>query len=409
MYASGFMTSYNYIALNERGDKLKGIMEADSSRQVRQMLRDKGLTPLNVAGSQDITGYNRINGIFVRINVRDLALITRQLATLLQAGLPLEEGLSVLSRQTHSSRIRGILLALRTRILEGQSFSQGLAEYVHVFPGVYRATVAAGEQAGRLHEVLNRLADHTEQAYESREKIMLALLYPALLLILSASIVSGLMVYVVPDVIDVFVETGQALPPLTRALIAISGFIDRNGLVLAAVVLLSIVMCSFVLRSPRIRLSAHRQVLRLPVVGRFSKGINCARFVRTLNILFNSGVPLVESLKIAGQVQSNQWMRQQVAEATQKVVEGSSLNAALKQSGSYPPMMIEMIASGEASGELDAMLQRVALDQEREVQTLARVGLGLLEPLMLLLMGLCVLFIVLAVLLPILNLNLLIG
>lgn len=384
-------------------------MEADSSRQVRQVLRDKGLTPLNVAGSQDSTGKDRISGPFARVNVRDLALITRQLATLLQAGLPLEEGLSIVSQQSHSSKIRGILLALRTRILEGHSLSQGLEKYMHVFPKVYRATVAAGEQAGRLHEVLNRLAEHTEQVYESREKVMLALLYPTLLLILSVSIVSGLMVYVVPDVIDVFVETGQTLPPLTRALIAISGFVSRYGLVLAAVILLSMVVCGLILKQPRMRLGAHRLMLRFPVIGRFSMGVNCARFVRTLNILFNSGVPLVEALKIAGQVQSNQWMQQQIAEATQKVVEGSSLNAALKQSGIFPPMMIQMIASGEAGGELDAMLQRVAIDQEREVQTLVRVGLGLLEPLTLLLMGMCVLFIVLGVLLPILNLNQLVG
>lgn len=403
------MTAFDYIALDESGVKIKGILEADSPRQVRQMLRDKGLTPLNLAGSRDNTGNNRKNRIFVRVNVRDLALITRQLATLLQAGLPLEEGLSIVSQQTHSRKIRGILLTLRTRILEGYSFSQGLEEYVHVFPGVYRAAVSVGEQAGRLHEVLNRLAEYAEQVYESREKIMLALLYPLLLLILSVSIVSGLIVYVVPDLIGVFVETGQTLPPLTRALIATSGFISRNALVLVAVVLLSMVMCGLMLRQPRMRLVAHRQVLRLPVIGRFSRGVNCARFVRTLNILFNSGVPLVEALEIAGQVQSNQWMRRQVAEATQKVVEGSSLNVALRQCGVFPPMMIQMIASGEAGGELDTMLQRIALDQEREVQTLVRIGLGLLEPLMLLLMGTCVLLIVLAVLLPILNLNQLIG
>ena len=403
------MTAFNYIALDKRGIKIKGILEADSPRQVRQMLRDKGLTPLNLAGSRDSTVSSRKNRIFVRVNLRDLALITRQLATLLQAGLPLEEGLSIVSQQTHSRKIRDILLTLRTMILEGYSFSQGLEEYIHVFPGVYRATVAVGEQAGRLHEVLNRLAEYAEQTYESREKIMLALLYPLLLLILSVSIVSGLMVYVVPDLIGVFVETGQTLPPLTRALIATSEFISRNALVLVAVVLLSMVMCSLVLRQPRTRLAAHRQVLRLPVIGRFSRGVNCARFVRTLNILFNSGVPLVEALKIAGQVQSNQWMRQQVVEAAQKVVEGRSLNVALKQCGVFPPMMIQMIASGEAGGELDAMLQRVALDQEREVQTLVRIGLGLLEPLMLLLMGMCVLLIVLAVLLPILNMNQLIG
>ena len=235
------------------------------------------------------------------------------------------------------------------------------------------------------------------------------MLYPLLLLVLSVTIVAGLMVYVVPDVIAVFVETGHTLPLLTRLLIGLSGFISQYGLVLSIGALLFMVAGSFIVRQSRMRQRLHRLVLRVPVIGRFSLGVNCARFARTLNILFNSGVPLVEALTIAGRVLSNQWLRQQVEETAQKVTEGSSLNAALEQSGDFPPMMVQMIASGEAGGELGGMLQRIAQDQEREIQALVRVGLGLLEPLMLLLMGGAVLFIVLAILLPILNLNQLIS
>ncbi len=403
------MAAFNYIALDENGSRLKGILEGDSSRQVRQFLRDKGLTPLTVEGSQDRLGKRKINRYFARVGARELALITRQLATLLQAGLPVEEGLAVVSQQTHSSRICGILLAIRSRILEGHTLSEGIEEYAHVFPDVYRATVAAGEHAGHLYEVLNRLADHTEDVHESRQRIMLSLLYPLLLLVLSVTIVAGLMVYVVPDVIAVFIETGQALPLLTRLLIGLSGFISHYGLLLLIVVLLFMAACSFIFRQPRMRRSLHRLVLRMPVIGRLSLGLNCARFTRALNILFNSGVPLVEAMKIAGRVPSNQWLRERVDEAAQKVAEGSSMSAALKQAGTFPPMMLQMIASGEAGGELDSMLQRVASDQEREIQMLVRLGLGLLEPLTLLLMGISVLFIVLAILLPILNINQLIS
>ena len=235
------------------------------------------------------------------------------------------------------------------------------------------------------------------------------MLYPLLLLVLSVTIVAGLMVYVVPDVIAVFIETGRTLPLLTRLLIGLSGFISQYGLVLSIVVLLFMTAGSFIVRQSRMRQRLHRLVLRVPAAGRFNLGVNCARFARTLNILFNSGVPLVEALTISGRVLSNQWLRQQVEEATQNVAEGSSLSAALEQSGDFPPMMVQMIASGEAGGELGSMLHRIAQDQEREIQALVRVGLGLLEPLMLLLMGGAVLFIVLAILLPIMNLNQLIS
>lgn len=404
------MAVFNYNALDEGGHRQTGMLEADSPRLVRQWLRDQGLTPLNVAQARGAPGGRQPGGLFpLRISVRDLASITRQLATLLQAGLPVEEGLAVVSRQVHNDKIRSVLLALRTRVLEGRTLSDGLEEFSRVFPDVYRATVAAGEHSGHLHEVLNRLADHTEETYESRQRVILSLLYPLLLLVLSVTIIAGLMVYVVPGVIDVFIETGQSLPLLTRILIALSEFIGRYGPALLAMVLAAAAVSWFALKNPRIRRRVHRLLLQLPVVGRFSLGVNSARFAGTLSILSNSGVPLVEAMRIAGQVLSNQWLRQRVEGATQKVVEGGSLNLALQQAGHFTPMMIQMIASGEASGRLDAMLQRVARDQEREVQTLIRVGLGLLEPLMLVVMGVCVLFIVLAVLLPILNLNQLAG
>ncbi len=399
------MAAFNYIAVDDSGSRTRGILEADSPRQVRQLLRQQQLTPLSVAATRERLGKNRMNGFFTQVGLRDLTLLSRYLATLLQAGLPAEEALAVVSQQTHKGKICDIVLALRARVLEGHTLSHGLEEYAHIFPHVYRASVAAGEYAGRLDEVMARLAEHLEKTHEFRQKVLLSLLYPALLLVLSIAIISALMVFVVPDVIAIFIDTGQALPLLTQALIGLSGFIGEYGLPVLLMALLALAAGRFVYRMAAVQLLLHRQLLRLPLVGRFSRGVNCARFARTLNVLFNSGVPLVDAMKVAAQVSSNQWLRLEIEKVTQQVAEGGSLSAALRQSGHFPPVMVQMIASGEAGGELSGMLQRVAQDQEREIQTLVRAGVGLLEPLMLLLMGMTVLFIVLAILLPIMNLN----
>lgn len=404
------MAAYDYVALDDNGRKKKGVLEADSPRQIRQLLRDKGWMPIEVdesSGKHRQTPFG--DWLTPYISVRDLALITRQLATLVQGALPLEEALNAVAQQSDKPRIRSMMLAVRGKVLEGHSLAKSLAEFPRAFPGLYCATVSAGEQSGYLDKVLNRLADYTESSSESRQKIKLALLYPVILLLLSILIVSGLMVYVVPDVVEVFIDSGQQLPALTTGLIAVSDFVRGYGLYLLALMIIVALVSKYALTKPGLRLSFDRRLLHLPLTGRLGRGINVARFASTLSILTASSVPLVEALKISGEVLSNQWLRVKVKEVTQQVTEGASLSASLQQAEYFPPMMIHMIASGEASGELDQMLERVAANQEREIQGFIALILGLFEPLMLLFMGVCVLLIVMAILLPILNINQLIG
>ena len=404
------MAAFDYVALDTQGRKQKGVLEADSARQMRQLLRDRGLTPLTVEQSSTKQQQKSFSGLLTpHIGVKDLALLTRQLATLVQASLPLEEALSAAAQQTSKQKVRSLILAVRAKVLEGHSLASSLADFPRAFPAIYRATVAAGEKSGFLDQILNRLADYTEASHESRQKIMMALLYPVILFVLAVLIVSGLMVYVVPDVVEVFIDTGQQLPALTIGLMALSDFISSYGLYLLVVLVALAFGLRYLLQQPALRLSWHRRLLKLPIIGRFTTTMDTARFASTLSILTASGVPLVDAMKISAEVLSNQWLKRLVNEATRKVTEGSSLNKALLQAEYFPPMMVHMIASGEASGELDAMLQRVAASQEREVQNFIGIMLGLFEPFMLLAMGLSVLLIVLAILLPILNLNQLVS
>ena len=402
------MAAYDYVALDNNGRKKKGVLEADSSRQIRQLLRDKGWMPLEVDESSAKQQQQR-SWFSPRISVADLALITRQLATLVQGALPLEESLNTVAQQTEKPVIRSMLLAVRARVLECHSLAKSLAEFPRAFSHLYCATVAAGEQSGYLDKVLNRLADYTESSAESRQKIKLAILYPVILLLLSLLIVSGLMVYVVPDIVDVFVDTGQELPVLTRGLIALSDFLRSFGILLLLLVLAGGIAFRVALSKPALRLRFDHRLLSFPLLGKVSRGVNTARFASTLSILTSSAVPLVDALKISGEVLSNQWLKHKVREVTQQVTEGGSLHASLQQAGYFPPMMIHLIASGESSGELDQMLERVAQNQEREIQNFIALMLGLFEPFMLLFMGGCVLLIVLAILLPILNINQLVG
>jgi general secretion pathway protein F len=297
------------------------------------------------------------------------------------------------------------MLAVRSRVVEGHSLAAGFADFPSSFSDLYRATVAAGEQSGHLDLVLDRLADYTEQRQVTRQKIQLALFYPALLTTMAVVVTVGLLVYVVPEVVRVFQDVGQELPALTRGLIATSDFLRSSGPFLLLALLVGGVGARYALRVPAVRLAFDRSVLSLPLVGRLARGINTARFARTFSILTASGVEVLEGLRIAAQVVSNQPMRQAVDEAASRVREGASLHGSLQVSRLFPPMTLSLLASGESSGNLDGMLERAATQQEREVETLIAALLGLFEPLLILLMGGVVLTIVLAVLLPIFDLN----
>ncbi|HAQ26728.1 type II secretion system protein GspF [Stutzerimonas xanthomarina] len=404
------MAAFEYVALDPRGRQQKGLIEADSPRQARQLLRDKQWSPLEVkqARARESAGTGGFS--FGRgLSARDLALVTRQLATLVQAALPIEEALRAAAAQSGSQKIKSMLLAVRGRVMEGHSLAASLREYPSAFPELYRATVAAGEHAGHLGLVLDQLADYTDQRQQSRQKIQLALLYPVILLVASLAIVVLLLGYVVPDVVKVFVNTGQELPALTTGLIAVSEVVQRWGwLITLGIVALAIGMRQ-ALRDPNIKLRWHSFILRLPLVGRLVRATNTARFASTLAILTRSGVPLVDALGIAAAVIGNLRIRERVVEAAQRVREGGSLTRALEATGEFPPMMLHMIAAGEKSGELDQMLARTARNQENDLAAQISLLVGLFEPFMLVFMGAVVLVIVLAILLPILSLNQLVG
>lgn len=405
------MAAFEYKALDLSGKQKKGILEADSARQIRQQLRDKGWTPLTVEQSADkhksSDGKVRKSGSGLSVN--DLALVTRQIATLVQSGIPLEEALSAVAQQNDKAKIRSIMLAVRAKVLEGYTLADSLGEFPSAFPKLYRSTVAAGEHAGHLDLVLNRLADYTEARQQAKQKIQLAAIYPVILSVVAISIVVFLLTYVVPDIIKVFVNNGQELPPLTNALLAASGFLTSYGIYILIIIIACISLFSYSMRKEAFRMVIHKKFLEAPFVKKLSRGTNAARFASTLSILNSSGVPLVEAMKISGEVLSNDYLKSRILEAAQKVSEGGSLQKSLEQSGYFPPMMLHMIASGESSGELDQMLERTAKNQEAELEGLISTIVGLFEPLMLLLMGGVVLIIVLAIMLPILNMSNLIS
>ena len=405
------MAAFEYLALDGRGRQCKGVLEADSPRQVRQLLRERELAPLQVTATQSreqAQGALRL-GFSRGLSARDLALITRQLATLVQAALPIEEALQAVAAQATAARIKSMLLAVRAKVLEGHSLAASFKEFPSAFPALYRATVAAGEHAGHLGLVLEQLADYTEQRQQSRQKIQLALLYPLILMAASLLIVGFLLGYVVPDVVKVFVDSGQSLPALTQGLISVSEWVQAWGLLALVLLVLGVLAGRWALRDQALLLRWHGFLLRVPLIGRLGRAADCARFASTLAILTKSGVPLVEALTIAGEVISNQVIRSHVLSAAQKVREGASLTRSLEATKQFPPMMLHMIASGERSGELDQMLGRTATTQENDLSAQIALLVGLFEPFMLVFMGAVVLVIVLAILLPILSLNQMVG
>lgn len=404
------MAAFEYLALDNQGRQQKGLLEADSPRQARQQLRERNWSPLEIKQAKAREEKSRSGLSFGQgLSARDLALVTRQLATLVQAALPIEEALRAAAAQSTTPRIKSMLLAVRARVMEGHSLAASLKEYPSAFPDLYRATVAAGEHAGHLALVLEQLADYTEQRQQSRQKIQLALLYPVILMVASLTIVGFLLGYVVPDVVKVFVNTGQELPALTRGLIAASDLVKHWGWLFLLLGGAAVFGLRQALRDENLRRRWHALILRIPLVGRLARATNTARFASTLAILTRSGVPLVEALSIAAAVIANLRIRDKVIEAAQKVREGSSLTRALDATEEFPPMMLHMIASGEKSGELDQMLARTARNQENDLAAQIALLVGLFEPFMLVFMGAVVLVIVLAILLPILSLNQLVG
>jgi general secretion pathway protein F len=398
--------AFEYTALEPSGKERRGILEGDTPRHIRQLLREQQLLPVTVAEvAQKEAKRQRSFSLVRRVSPADLALFTRQLATLVRAGLPLEESLLAVSQQTEKPRVQSIVLGVRSRVMEGHTLADGFAEFPRVFPEIYRATVASGEQSGHLDHVLERLADYTESREQIRQKILAAMLYPIVLTVMCFAIVSGLMVFVVPKVVAVFESTKAKLPLITQILIATSGFFRAYGLYVVIGAIVAVVVFRRWLRDPAARRRFQRLQLHLPLVGKLVRGFNTARFTRTLSILSASTVPVLEALRIAGEVVTNLPMRDAVNDAAARVREGAPIGRALAISRLFPPMTIHLISSGESSGELENMLERAAVSQERELDGLLTAMVGLLGPLLIVLMGLFVMGIVFAMLLPIFEMN----
>ena len=399
------MGAFEYTALDIKGREKSGVLEGDAARQIRQQLRELGLTPLSVEEVQQREERSSRKFFRTKISATDLSLITRQWATLVRSGMPVEEALRTVAQQSEKARLKSMVVAVRSRVMEGHSLASALADFPHIFSELYRATIEAGEQSGHLEVVLERLADYTETRQQISQKMSQAMIYPVLLTLVAIAVVVGLLTFVVPKIVQVFESIGQELPALTKGLIATSEFLSSNGIYLLFALLLVVVIFSYLMRIENFKKSYHRLLLRLPLVGRMVKSVNSARFARTLSIVASAGVPILDGLRISSQVIANLPMREAVLSAANKVREGAAISTALDASKYFPPMTIHLIASGEASGNIENMLERAADSQEREMEALTAGLLGIFEPVLILLMGGVVLLIVLAILLPIFDMN----
>ncbi|ALS31629.1 general secretion pathway protein F [Pseudoalteromonas translucida KMM 520] len=410
------MAAFEYRALDGRGKEKKGILEADTAKQIRQILRDQKLTPLEVVpaaqSDKQVKGQKTslLGGLFKpTISTSDLALITRQLATLIQSALPVEGAVMAVAEQCEKPRLKRMLMSVRSKVVEGYTLADGMSEFPHVFDDLYRAMVAAGEKSGHLDQVLNRLADYTEQRQYMRSQITQAMVYPIILVVFAIAIVSVLLGTVVPKILKTFEKTKQVLPWTTEWVMAGSHFVQNYWFISLIVITALAIGIKHALKQPKIRFWWDDKILHMPGIGKVARGINTARFARTLSILSSSSVPLLEGMRIAGGVLLNEKIKKAVADAADRVSEGASLRAALQQTKLFPPMMLHMIASGEKSGELEQMLERAANNQDREFESMVNVSLKLLEPAMIALMAVIVLFIVMAILQPIMAMNKAVG
>ncbi|MBL4910441.1 MAG: type II secretion system inner membrane protein GspF [Alteromonadaceae bacterium] len=407
------MAAFNYQAVDAKGKSKKGVIEGDTPRQVRGLLREQGLMPTEVTPcltKKSNSSKNSVTfGTTKKVSATELALITRQLATLVESGLPLEESLLAVAEQCEKNTLKSMIMAVRSKITEGYGLAESMAEYPNIFEHLYRAMVAAGEKSGHLDKVLNRLADYTEKREQLHSQIVQAMVYPVIMTVVAVGVIAILLTKVVPKIVAQFEHMGENLPATTQFLIASSDFLRAYGLAILLLIIGIIFVFKQLRKKPSFELAYHKKIVHLPVIGKVARGLNTARFARTLSILAASAVPLLESMKIAGEVLDNLYIKQRVKEATDKVREGTSLRVSLEQTKLFPPMMLHMIASGEKSGQLEHMLGRAADNQDREFEALMNISIKAFEPALMVSMAGIVLFIVMAILQPILQLNTLVG
>jgi len=399
------VATFAYKAIDANGKQKKGTLESDSGRLLRQQLRAMGLTPLEVEPVANKATKSGSNLLRSKIKTSELALITRQLSTLVASSIPIEECLYAVAEQCDTPKIKTVVSSVRSGVIEGHTIADSMRGFPLIFDNLFCAMVAAGEKSGHLDKVLDRLADYSEQRQEMKTKMTQAMIYPIVLTLVAISVVAILLTSVVPQVIGQFEHMGADLPKSTQFLIAASDAISSYGLYFLGLIVGGIFALKLQLRKAKSQLFFDQKLLNMPVIGRVVNELNTARFARTLSILNSSAVPLLEALGIAGNVLSNQHIRLKVGEATNLVREGTSLGRALESTKLFPPMMLHMIASGEKSGELGNMLERSADNQDKQFSAQVSIALGLFEPALVVSMAGVVLFIVAAILQPILQLN----
>lgn len=402
------MEAFEYTSIDPSGKQKKGIIQADNEKQARQLLRNQQLTPIQIAlviekQGQDDNTTTKTQRLSIKKN--ELPVLIRQLATLVQAGLPLDDALKTLIEQSESKNTDRILSTIHAKVMEGQSLASAMRIFPRAFDELVATSVEAGEQSGHLEAVLLQLADYLETRDEMGKQSASALIYPLILVVTAIAVVAGLMVYIVPKVIQVFESTQVQLPLMTRTLIAISGFLASYGGYI--LLLLGILVLAFVAlqKYPPFKLGWHRFLLNVPGAGRLIRVSQAARFTRTLGILTQSAVPIVSALSLSRQVVKNEVMKQACDQTATAVREGSGLAQAMKSTGQFPPLSIKLVHSGEQSGQLSQMLVRTAMVQEKDVENKVKTLIGALQPLAILFVGIMVLFIVMAMLLPIFQIN----
>ena len=408
------MPRFAYLAIDPKGGERRGAVEAGNEAQAAERLAARQwhvvrLGPDAAASARRAAVTTSGLALFAaRLNSKQLSLFTRQLASLMMVS-PLEESLRTISRQTEKPRARAILANVHAGIVEGLPLAEAMRREEPSFPPIYRAMIAAGENSGSLPNIANRLADLLEKQAQVRSKILSALAYPIVLTLVAISVVTGLMIKVVPRVVEQFDNASRQLPALTRAVIALSRFLSEWWWALLAALALGVALFVRALRNPAFRLSFDAFLLRLPLIGRLIRDIHAASLARTLATMIEARLPLVDGLRLSARTVSNSVQRRALEQIVEQVRAGGSLSTALREAGTFPPLLVYLAASGEAAGQLGPMLERAADYLEREFESFTSAALALLEPAIIIVMGVAVATIILAILLPILQLQNLTG
>ena len=403
------MTTFHYEAKTLQGKSDKGVIEADSLRQAREQLLQKNLLPIKIISVKKKHKTTFLQRLNQRIKTKQMLSITRQLGTLISASVPVDEALSAVIEQEEATSVRTVMLGVRARVLEGLSLSQAMGHFPHAFPTIYLSTIAAGEQAGRLDTVLRELADYTTKQQRLKQQIQQAMLYPIVMLIVSLGVVTYLLSAVVPKILQVVEDAHQALPWQTELLLKISHAVTHDGLWMLAGLVSVVVLIRYGLSKRSVKRWWQTQLIKVPVVGKLLISLNVARFARTLSIATAAGVPILDGLRHAKDSVSLIPLNEKITTASDEVREGASIHHAFRRSGAFPTTFTYLIASGENSGQLDRALAQAADDEQEQLEAWIKSALTLFEPIMILVMGGIVLFIVLAILVPIFNLDQIAG